>query len=311
MLGLFLVSVGLWLGVKGQGSKGGPSTGLQDGLVGVGQDLVADLGVGDGAMLLPQVETQLALVAEVQVTLLTSVRLLASVNTQVAFQGLQVTEASAAGVTGIRLLPCVNQNMGSQVGHLNESGPAGITVVGLLSGVDAGVRLQVCGPVELGTTYVAAVRLVSCTGGCAGSFYHAQVAGVTEWQAVSLTLNWVLAVMGGLWLQWAGCQTARQDCSFLVGGGLHGGFHRVGWQPWVGNQGWAFILSGSFPWPRLHRWLQCHFHPIRGGDVVKLLPALPRLLLLHRVYGTEGVEDNVLVFLPVAGFGVRVALGFT
>lgn len=47
------------------------SAGLQDGLVGLGQDLVADLGVGHGPVLLPQVEAQLALVAEVQVALLT------------------------------------------------------------------------------------------------------------------------------------------------------------------------------------------------------------------------------------------------
>ena len=59
------------LGVKGPGLKGRHLTGLQDGLVGVGQDLVVDLVVGDGAVLLPQVETQLALVADVQVTLLT------------------------------------------------------------------------------------------------------------------------------------------------------------------------------------------------------------------------------------------------
>lgn len=47
------------------------SAGLQDGLVGLSQDLVADLGVGDGPVFLAQVQTQLALVAEVKVTLLT------------------------------------------------------------------------------------------------------------------------------------------------------------------------------------------------------------------------------------------------
>lgn len=128
-----------------------PSAGLQDGLVGLAQDLVADLGVGDGPVLLAQVETQLTLVAEVQVTLLTlkskrgprrksvctcsvfkytlcmcvcvcslthGVRLLAGVNAQVALQGLQVAEAGATGVAGVRLLPGVDQNVGSQMGDL-------------------------------------------------------------------------------------------------------------------------------------------------------------------------------------------------
>ena len=45
--------------------------GLQYRLIGLGQDLVADLGVGDGPVFLAQVKAQLALVAEVQVTLLT------------------------------------------------------------------------------------------------------------------------------------------------------------------------------------------------------------------------------------------------
>lgn len=46
------------------------SAGLQERLVGLGQDLVADLGVGDGAVFLAQVKAQLTLVAEVKVTLL-------------------------------------------------------------------------------------------------------------------------------------------------------------------------------------------------------------------------------------------------
>lgn len=52
--------------VEGQTS----SAGLQERLVGLGQDLVADLGVGDGAVFLAQVKAQLTLVAEVKVTLL-------------------------------------------------------------------------------------------------------------------------------------------------------------------------------------------------------------------------------------------------
>lgn len=42
-----------------------PSAGLQNGLIGLGQDLVADLGVGNSPVFLTQVKTQLALVAEV------------------------------------------------------------------------------------------------------------------------------------------------------------------------------------------------------------------------------------------------------
>lgn len=52
-------------------SGGKYSAGLQDRLVGVGQDFVADLGVGESTMLLSQVEAELALVAEVKVTFLT------------------------------------------------------------------------------------------------------------------------------------------------------------------------------------------------------------------------------------------------
>lgn len=43
--------------------------GLQNRRVGLGQDLVADLGVGDGAVLLAQVQAQLALVAEAELAL--------------------------------------------------------------------------------------------------------------------------------------------------------------------------------------------------------------------------------------------------
>lgn len=47
------------------------SAGLQKRLEGLGQHLVADLGVGHGPVFLPQVQTQLALVSEVEVTFLT------------------------------------------------------------------------------------------------------------------------------------------------------------------------------------------------------------------------------------------------
>lgn len=130
------------------------SAGLQERLVGLGQDLVADLGVGDGAVFLAQVKAQLTLVAEVKVTLLAlennevhrlekkqmiryslificfffkfsfsvfvthSVRLLSGVNAQVALQGLQVAEAGATGVARVRLLPGMDQNVGPEVGNL-------------------------------------------------------------------------------------------------------------------------------------------------------------------------------------------------
>lgn len=50
------------------------SVGLQDWLEWLRQDLVADLGVGNGPMLLAQVKAQLALVAEVKVALFALVR---------------------------------------------------------------------------------------------------------------------------------------------------------------------------------------------------------------------------------------------
>lgn len=51
-----------------------PSVGLQDRLERLRQDLVADLGVGNGPVLLAQVKAQLALVAEVKVTLFALVK---------------------------------------------------------------------------------------------------------------------------------------------------------------------------------------------------------------------------------------------
>lgn len=47
------------------GRRSSSSAGLQQRLIGLGQDLVADLGVGDGPVFLAQVKTQLALVAKV------------------------------------------------------------------------------------------------------------------------------------------------------------------------------------------------------------------------------------------------------
>lgn len=143
----------LWCSRGAPGSWGGScSAGLQDWLVGLGQKLVADLGVGDGAVFLPQMETQLTLVAEVDVALVTlnkresagsseldtedswwkvweghaelnsthGVGLLSGVNAHVALQGLQVTETRAAGVAGVRLLSSVDQNVGPQVSNLTQ-----------------------------------------------------------------------------------------------------------------------------------------------------------------------------------------------
>lgn len=50
--------------------------------------------------------------AKVEVTFLAGVRLLSSVNAQVALQRLQVAEAGATGVTGVRLLPGMDQDVG-------------------------------------------------------------------------------------------------------------------------------------------------------------------------------------------------------
>lgn len=47
-----------------------------------------------------------------------SVRLLSSVNAQMALQGLQVAEAGATCVAGVRFLPRMDQNMGPQMGNL-------------------------------------------------------------------------------------------------------------------------------------------------------------------------------------------------
>lgn len=47
-----------------------------------------------------------------------AVRLLSSVDAQVALQRLQVAETSSTGVTWVRLFPGVDQNMGTQVSYL-------------------------------------------------------------------------------------------------------------------------------------------------------------------------------------------------
>lgn len=131
----------------------------------VGRDAVLHLGVCDGPVLLPQVQPQLAFVAEVQVALLTMIRFLARVDSKVAFEGLQVPETCATDLTGVWLLPSMNEHMSTEVGHLDKSGPTGLALVGFLSGVNTCVGFQVGWPVELRPTDVAAVRLFSCVDG--------------------------------------------------------------------------------------------------------------------------------------------------
>lgn len=154
------------------------------------RDAVLHLGVGDGPVLLPQVEPQLAFVAEVQVALLTMVRFLSRVDSKVAFEGLQVPEARAADLAGVRLLPGVDEHVSTEVGHLDESGPAGLALVGFLSGVDACVGFQVGRPVELCPADVAAVRFFSCVDG----FVAGEVPLVAEGGLAAVTLVGLVAV---------------------------------------------------------------------------------------------------------------------
>lgn len=51
------------------------------------------------------------------------IRLLARVDSKVAFEGLQVPETCATDLAGVWLLPSVNEHMSTEVGHLRESSP--------------------------------------------------------------------------------------------------------------------------------------------------------------------------------------------
>lgn len=129
------------------------------------EHLVADLGVGDGAVFLPQVEPQLAFVAEIHVALFTMIRLLSGVDADVALEGLQVSEAGPAGPARVRLFPCMDQDVGPQVGNLHEARSARLALVGLLPRVDAQMGLEVGRPVKLRSANSAAIRfLPSVTG---------------------------------------------------------------------------------------------------------------------------------------------------
>lgn len=94
---------------------------------------VLDLCVGDGAVLLSQMQPELTLVAEVQVAFFTMVGLFSRVNAQVTLQRLQVTEASPTDLTGIRFLPRVNQHMGAKMSNLYKTSSTRLTFVWLLS----------------------------------------------------------------------------------------------------------------------------------------------------------------------------------
>lgn len=94
---------------------------------------VLNLGVSDRAVLLSEVESELALVAKVQVAFLTMVRLLSCVDAKVALEGLQVSEASPADLTGVRLLSCVDQHVSTQVSNLYKACTTGFTFVWLFS----------------------------------------------------------------------------------------------------------------------------------------------------------------------------------
>lgn len=59
-------------------------------------------------MLLPQVEPQLTLVSEVQVTFFTMIRFLARMDAHVALERLKVAEVRPADLAGVRLLSRVD-----------------------------------------------------------------------------------------------------------------------------------------------------------------------------------------------------------
>lgn len=96
-------------------------------------DTVLDLGVGDGAMLLSKMQTELTLVAEVQVAFFTMVGLFSRVYAQVALQSLQVTEARSTDLTRVWLLTRVDQHVGTQMSNLYKTSSTCLTFVWLLS----------------------------------------------------------------------------------------------------------------------------------------------------------------------------------
>lgn len=94
---------------------------------------VLDLRVGDGAVLLSEMQPELTLVAEVQVAFFAVVGLFSGVYAQVALQRLQVTEARSTDLARVRLLARVDQNMSAQMSNLYKTSSARLAFVWLLS----------------------------------------------------------------------------------------------------------------------------------------------------------------------------------
>lgn len=149
-----------------------------------GGHAVLHLGVGDGAVLLAQVKTELTFVTEMQVTLLAMVRFLSCVDSQVALQSLKVPESGATDFTGIGLLASVDEHMGTEVGHLDKSGSACFAFVGLLSRVNSGVGFQVGRSVELGPANVTTIGFLTRVDGLVAG----EVALVAEGGLAAVTL---------------------------------------------------------------------------------------------------------------------------
>lgn len=97
---------------KGKVTHGGAAAGSAGGHQAcdsaAGTPTILSLGVGDCAVLLPQVKPQLTLVSEVEVTFFTMIRLLSSMNAHVALERLKVAEVSPTDLTRVRLLSRVD-----------------------------------------------------------------------------------------------------------------------------------------------------------------------------------------------------------
>lgn len=155
-----------------------------------GRHAVLHLGVGDGAMLLAQVKSQLAFVTKMQVALLAMVRFLSRVDAQVALQSLKVPETGATDFAGIGLLASVDEHVGTEVGHLYKSGSTGFAFIGLLSRVNSSMGLQVGWPVELGPTDIATIGFLTRVDGLVAG----EVALVAEGGLAAVTLVGFVAV---------------------------------------------------------------------------------------------------------------------
>lgn len=155
-----------------------------------GRHAVLYLGVGDGAVLLAQMKSQLAFVTEMQVTLLAMVGFLSCMDSQVALQSLKVPEAGATNFTGVGLLTSVDKHMGTQVGHLHKSRSASFAFVWLLPRVNSSMGFQVGRPVELSSADVATIGFLTCVDGLVAG----EVALVTKGSLAAVTLVGFVAV---------------------------------------------------------------------------------------------------------------------